>query len=159
MTYNPSEDLKKHVQETDIMSYRTTDGSYVVAEEVDYEESLNITYVAGALELDINSKTGKSILKPWLMSNDDEVVEIFGDKIVGRAEASFELKMHYHRYFITEKLMGILTQKEMDMIINDMFKPQVDKQDTTHDWIPDNGINQQSAMDYHMQWRKKHQGN
>ena len=162
MTYNPSEDLKKYVNETDIMSYRTIDGSYILAEEIDYEESLNITYVAGALELVIDVKSGKSYLKPWLMGPEDEVVEIFGDKVVGRSETSFELKMHYHRYFITEKLMGILTQKEMDMLINDMFKPPVDNQDLTEDensWIPDNGMNHESAMDFHMQWRKKHQGN
>lgn len=151
MTYNPSEDLKNHVNETDVMSYRTTDGSYILAEEIDYEESLNITYVAGALELVIDTMSGKSFLKPWLMSSDEEVVEIFGDKIVGRAQASFELKMHYHRYFITEKLMGILTQKEMDMLLNDMFKPPVDKQDSSNDYT--------SAMDYHMQWRKKHSKN
>jgi len=158
--FNPSEDLKKHISESDIMSYRTTDGSYILAEEVDYEESLNITYVAGALELVMNK--GRSFLQPWLMSEDHEVVEIFGDKIVGRAEPTFELKMHYHRYFLTEKLMGILTQKEMDTLLNEMFNPPVDKQDLKEEepsWIVDNGINQQSAMDYHMQWRKKHKGN
>ena len=161
MTFNPSDDLKEHINDADIMSYRTTDGSYIIAEEVDYEEALNITYVASPLELIISGR-GKSHLKPWLMSDEAEVVEIFGDKIVGRTETPFELKMHYHRYFITEKLMGILTKQEMETLLNEMFKPEVDKQDLTEDdeWIPDNGISKgKSSVDVHMEWRKRHQGN
>lgn len=161
MTFNPSDDLKEHINDADIMSYRTTDGSYIIAEEVDYEEALNITYVASPLELIISGR-GKSHLKPWLMSDEAEVVEIFGDKIVGRTETPFELKMHYHRYFITERLMGILTKQEMETLLNEMFKPEVDKQDLTEDdeWIPDNGISKgKSSVDVHMEWRKRHQGN
>ena len=158
MTYNPSEDLKKLLNETDIMSYRTTDGSYVIAEEVDYEESLNITYVASPLEF-IMEESGKAYLKPWLISDEHEVVEIFGDKVVSRTVTAFELKMHYHRYFIMEKLRNVLTKQEMNSILQEMFNPEVDKQDFTEEWVVDKGINNQSAMDYHMQWRKKHQGN
>ena len=155
MTYNPSEDLKRLLHETDIISYRTTDGSYVIAEEVDFEESLNITYVAQPLELVVNN--GRSFLQPWLMSDEEEVVEIFGDKIVGRAETAFELKMHYHRFCMMEKLRNVLNKDEMNMILNDMFNPQVDKQDFTEDdeWIPE----EESVTDIHMEWRRKQKNN
>ena len=161
MTHKPSEELKKLLNETDIMSYRTTDGCYVIAEEVDYEESLNITYVASPLEF-VLEESGKGYLKPWLISEEEEVVEIFGDKIVGRTETAFDLKMHYHRYFIVEKLRNVLTKQELNSILQEMFNPQVDNQDLAEEepsWKMDNGISQKSPMDYHMQWTKKHQGN
>ena len=162
MTYRPSEELKKLLRETDIMTYRTTDGSYIIAEEVDYEESLNITYVASPLEL-VMQESGRGQLKPWLISDEEEVVEIFGDKIVSRAVTAFELKMHYHRYFIMEKLRNVLTKQEMNSILQEMFNPEVDKQDFTDEeepsWIIDKGIDNTTPIDYHMQWRKKHQGN
>lgn len=162
MTYRPSEELKKLLNETDIMSYRTTDGSYIIAEEVDYEESLNITYVASPLEF-VMQESGRGYLKPWLISDEEEVVEIFGDKIVGRSVTAFELKMHYHRYFIMEKLQNVLTQQELNKVLQEMFNPQVDKQDFTDEeepsWIIDKGIDNTTPVDYHMQWRKKRQGN
>ena len=161
MTYRPSEELKKLLNETDIMSYRTTDGSYIIAEEIDYEESLNITYVSSPLEF-VMEESGRGYLKPWLISDNEQVTEIFGDKIVARTETAFELKMHYHRYFIMEKLRNVLTQQELNSVLQEMFNPQVDKQDLTEEepsWITDNGISQGSPIDFHMQWRKKHQGN
>ena len=161
MTHKPSEELKKLLNETDIISYRTTDGSYIIAEEVDYEESLNITYVASPLEF-VMEESGRGYLKPWLISDEEEVVEIFGDKIVSRAVTAFELKMHYHRYFIMEKLRNVLTKQELNTVLREMFNPQVDNQDFVDEdepgWKVDNGISQ-TPIDFHMQWRKKHQGN
>ena len=161
MTHKPSEELKKLLNETDIISYRTTDGSYIIAEEVDYEESLNITYVASPLEF-VMEESGRGYLKPWLISDEEEVVEIFGDKIVSRAVTAFELKMHYHRYFIMEKLRNVLTKQELNAVLREMFNPQVDNQDFVDEdepgWKVDNGISQ-TPIDFHMQWRKKHQGN
>ena len=161
MTHKPSEELKKLLNETDIISYRTTDGSYIIAEEIDYEESLNVTYVASPLEF-VMEESGRGYLKPWLISDEEEVVEIFGDKIVSRAVTAFELKMHYHRYFIMEKLRNVLTRQELNAVLREMFNPQVDNQDFVDEdesgWKVDNGISQ-TPLDFHMQWRKKHQGN
>ena len=174
MTYKPSDDLKDYLNECAIMSYRLVDGSYVLAEEIDHDRATNILYVAGALALDIRS-TGKALLKPWLSSNEDELIELVGDKIVGRTETPFELKMHYHKYFIIEQLRDNLTKNELKTVLEDIFNPPVDKQDLTDDmeegeeWKIDNGIDDskklkkdegyQSPIDYHLEWRRKHQDN
>jgi hypothetical protein len=157
--YNPSEDLKQYLHECSIQSYRLVDGTYLIAEEVDRDEHNNILYVAGALEF-IIERSGKSYLQPWLDTEDDDLVQICGDKIVGTTDTPFHLKMHYHRYFIVEKLQNVLTPREMSSILKQMFNPPVDNQDLMEDieegeeWKVD-----KSTMDYHMEWRKKHKGN
>jgi hypothetical protein len=99
-------------------------------------------------------------LQPWLDTEDDDLVQICGDKIVGTTDTPFHLKMHYHRYFIVEKLQNVLTPREMSSILKQMFNPPVDNQDLMEDieegeeWKVD-----KSTMDYHMEWRKKHKGN
>ena len=97
MTYNPSDDLKDYLRESAIMSYRLVDGSYLIAEEVDYEEGSNIIYIAGALELEYGNKNGKSFLKPWMATEEEEMIIISADKIIGRSDTPLHLKMHYHK--------------------------------------------------------------
>ena len=161
--FNPSEDLKKHLHACSICSYRLVDGSYLIAEEVERDEQNNILYVAGALEL-VTEHTGRSYFKYWLDSEDDDLVQISGDKIVGTTDTPLHLKMHYHRYFIVEKLHNVLTPRELKSVLKQMFNPPVDDQDLMEnieegdEWKVDNGI-AKSPMDYHMEWRKKHQSN
>lgn len=166
--YNPSDDLKEHLRESAIMSYRLVDGSYLIAEEVDYDEGSNIIYIAGALELEYASRNGKSFLKPWMATEEEEMIIISADKIIGRAETPMHLKIHYHKYFLVEKLHEHLTRGELEEVMNLIFNPQVDKQDLTDEeedssesWKVDHGItdnkNFKSVSDYHTEWRRKHQ--
>jgi hypothetical protein len=173
--YNPSEDLKQHLQESNIISYRLVDGSYILAEEVDFDLEENIAYIGGAVLLE-TSQSGKTYMQPWLFTESEEVIELFGDKIVGRSETPFDLKIHYHRYYLIQKLKHALTKGELDEVLNEMFNPQVDNQDLTdeyeeeeEEWKIDNGISSEtnlqpdkgfeSVSDYHMNWRRKFKGN
>lgn len=175
MTFNPSEDLKDYINDCPIQSYRLVDGSYVIAEEVDHDIDTNILYIAGALSFELSNR-GKGYLRPWLDTQDDDLVQLVGDKIIGRSDTPFDLKMHYHRYFIMDKLKNVLTKDEIETVIQDMFKPPVDNQDLTDDieegeeWKVDNGIQDstkkfqedtgfKSISDIHLEWRKKHKGN
>lgn len=177
MTFNPSEDLKDYINDCPIQSYRLVDGSYVIAEEVDHDIDTNILYIAGALSFELSNR-GKGYLRPWLDTQDDDLVQLVGDKIVGRSDTPFDLKMHYHRYFIMEKLKNVLTPQELESVLEDLIKPPVDKQDLTDDademeegesWKIDKGIDDsqglkedtgfKSPIDIHMEWRRKHQDN
>jgi len=174
MTFNPSEELKDYINGCPIQSYRLVDGSYMIAEEVDHDMEANILYVAGALAFEIGEK-GKGYLMPWLDCPEDDLIQLVGDKIVGRSDTPFTLKMHYHRYFLMEKLKNVLTPKEIETVIQDMFKPPVDNQDLTDDmeegeeWKVDDGIDDspglkedsgfKSPIDYHLEWRRKHKNN
>ena len=86
--FNPSEELKQYLRESEIISYRLVDGSYLVAEEIDHDVENNILYITGALQLDINPATGKMYLSPWLDTEDDELIQLVADKIVGRTETT-----------------------------------------------------------------------
>jgi len=98
MSYNPSDSLKEFLNSTRIVSYRLVDGSYIIAEEVDSEEENNVMYIASPLQLILTEKTQKSFLRPWINCDEDELVTIAGDKIIGLSETPFSLKLHYHRY-------------------------------------------------------------
>ena len=114
MTYRPSEDLKKYLSECEIKSFRLVDGAYLIAEEIERNEDYNVLYLAAPLELCF--ERGHTYLKPWLDSEEDELVQVSGDKIIGTTETPFHLKMHYHRYFIVEKLHNVLTPNELTSV-------------------------------------------
>ena len=165
--YIPSDDLKQHMRDAAIISYRLVDGSYLLAEEIDADEENNIIYIADALELNVVGS--RAYFGLWLDTEEDEMIQLVGDKIIGRAETPLHLKMDYHRYFILQKLKNILTKDEISKVVEEMFNPPVDNQDFTDDneegesWKVDNGINNsedlKSVYDVHLEWRKKHKGN
>ncbi len=165
MTYNPSDSLKEFLNNTHIMSYRLVDGSYIIAEEVDAEEENNVMYIASPLQLTLSEKTQKSFLRPWIDCDDDELVTIAGDKIIGLSETPFALKLHYHRYLLFKRIQNVLSDDELEDVLKEMFNPQVDNQDfmddDEEDWKPETASEEDFSpvTDFHMEWRKKHKGN
>jgi len=171
MSYNPSDSLKEFLNGTHIMSYRLVDGSYIIAEEVDAEEENNVMYIAAPLQLTLNEKTQKSFLRPWIDCDEDELVTIAGDKIIGLSETPFALKLHYHRYLLLQRIHNVLSDDELEDVLKEMFNPQVDNQDFMddegEDWKTEShntaseedfGLNQ-PLSDYHTEWRKKFRDN
>tara|TARA_R110002050_G_scaffold81218_1_gene173645 strand:- start:82 stop:612 length:531 start_codon:yes stop_codon:yes gene_type:complete len=175
MSYNPSESLKSFLNDTYIVSYRLVDGSYVIAEQVDAEEENNVMYVASPLQLMLSEKTQKSFLRPWIDCDEDELVTIAGDKIIGLSETPFALKLHYHRYLLFQRIHKVLSDDELEDALKEMFNDQVDNQDFMddegEDWKADSttsesndslkedfGLNQ-PLSDFHTEWRKKFRDN
>ena len=174
MTFIPSEELKAFLNDISICSYRLVDGTYLIAENIDTDEENNILHLAAPLQLTFDDIEQRSYLRPWLDAEDDELVQLAGDKIVAFAETPFALKLHYHRFFIVEKLRNVLTESELNNFMNEMFNPPVDNQDFIDDnegeeWKIDKGIDDtpglkkdkgyQSTSDFHAEWRKRHKGN
>lgn len=176
MTYKPSEALTEFLNEMQLYSYRLTDGSYIVAEYVDADDDNGILNIASPLELSFDDITEKTYFRPWLDVIDEELVQLSGDKIIGFTETPLQLKLHYHKYFLVQKLQDVLTDDEIDKLLFGNTYPPVDNQDLTdndyeegEEWKIDNGISNsddlqndngyQSTTDYHIQWRKKHKDN
>jgi hypothetical protein len=171
--YKPSEELKQYISSCNLISYRLVDGSYVIAEEFEHDEMNNVIYLVNALEFEMRTATGKAYLKPWIETDEDELITLAGDKIISRSETPFKLKMYYHRYFLLDKVKGVLTSDEFNQIMEQMFNPPVDNQDLTDEtesWKIDNGFldsgdefqedeGYKSPLDYHLEWRKKHKNN
>jgi hypothetical protein len=161
--FKPSEDLIDHLNDLGIMSYRLVDGSYLIAEEVDHDEENNILYIAGALELNTDIDTGRGYFKPWLDSEDDELIQLVADKILARSETPIKYKVHYHKYYLLEQLRNNLSETELKDVLNQMFKPLVDKLDWSDDYEEDEedwgmGFNQ-PLSDVHKEWRSKFKDN
>ena len=168
--YIPSEALKELINDVEVCSYRLVDGTYLIAEVVDHDLENNVLHVADPLQLSHNNLHSKTYLRPWLDTRPDETVQLSGDKVIGFTETPFDLKLHYHQYFLIEKLQNILTEEEIFKLLFQNDNPQVDnldfmEDDSSEEWKVDNGIDnssglkEDSVMDYHMKWRKKHQGN
>lgn len=150
MTYKPSDELTDHINSMDIQSYRLVDGSYLVAEEIDCDEVNNVLFIAGALALERDGDDGKAYLRPWLDNDGDDLVQLLGDKIIGRTDTPFALKLNYYRYFIHTQLKEALSNSALE----DLFNDQVDNQDLT-----DDSEFNQPLSDIHTQWRKKFRDN
>lgn len=172
MSFIPSEALKAFLNDITICSYRLVDGTYLIAENIDTDVENNILHIAAPLQLAFDEIEHKSYLRPWLDTEDDELVQLAGDKIVGFTETPFALKLHYHRFFILEKLQNVLSEGELNNFMDEMFNPPVDNQDFTDDdeeWKIDKGVDDtpglkkdkgyQSTSDVHTEWRKKFRDN
>ena len=173
MTFIPSEALKAFLNDISVCSYRLVDGTYIIAENIDTDEENNILNIAAPLQLTFDDLEQKSYLRPWIDTEEDELVQLAGDKIIGFTETPFALKLHYHRYFLIDKLKDIMTDNEINNLLFENTDPPVDNQDLIDDdegeeWKIDNGISDssglqedkgyQSTSDYHSEWRKKHKG-
>ena len=69
------------------------------------------------MQLTFDDLEQKSYLRPWLDTEEDELVQLAGDKIVGFTETPFALKLHYHLYFLIYKLKDIITDNEINNLL------------------------------------------
>lgn len=172
MSFIPSEALKELIDDIYLMSCRLVDGTYLIAEWIETEEENNIMHVASPVQVNFDEKTQKSFLRSWLDCEEDELVTIAGDKIIGFSETPFHLKLHYHRYLIFQKLQNVLTDSELEDVLKEILKPQVDNLDSSEDdegeeWKAEEKSNsleeffdfKQPLSDVHTEWRKKFRDN
>lgn len=116
-----------------VNGFRLIDGSYILALEKEYDPETDTFYLLEPLELNY-TVSGHGSLKPWLHTNTGEAIPLQGDKILVAAPTTPELKIYYHRYNLMNKLSFIMTEKEIDSILNQLFPDEVDNQDTSvHD--------------------------
>ena len=96
MSHKHSENLGDYLTDIPITSYRLVDGTYLLAEEVDYDEESNIIYLDGPLMLD-HTVDGTYSLKPWIDNEPEDYVQLLGDKIICRVNTPMSLKISYNR--------------------------------------------------------------
>lgn len=165
MSFIPSEALRELIDDVYLMSYRLVDGSYIIAEQIDHEEENNLMHVTMPVQVDIDENTQKTFLRPWLDCEEDELVTIAGDKIIGLTETPFDLKLHYHRYLLYQKLHNVLSVDELEDVLKEILKPQVDNLDSTdvEEWKTEEKDStydfKQPLSDVHTEWRKKFRDN
>lgn len=111
-----------------LMTYRLTDGSYIVAEELDIDEETGAIYVASPLEL-VRNKDVRLI--PWILVEADEPIELNAHNIISRSNTSTIITKYYLKYMAYEKIISALNNMNMDQDNNDAL----DNLDSTDDFF------------------------
>jgi hypothetical protein len=139
-------EMLEKLMETDIYTYRLTDGSYIVAEELEMEEDANVGQiifitVPGQI---VYTEDGYHITE-WNITSVYDITELNSNNIITRCEATFELKSHYLKYVLLHKR----EQDSKDNIMENFFKSNIDifdnlvekdlkKSNKRWDWKPEN---------------------
>ena len=138
-----TDDLFYQISKAEVFTYHIVDGSYIVAEEFDYDEKNNVIFTTAPAKI-ITRKNGYALMD-WSIIDSDEITQLMGDKVITRSEAPFELKKHYNRYLLATKLVldeSFKSLDELDSNDSDEDEEEFNVEDTeTHkrrfEWKPE----------------------
>tara|TARA_R110002153_G_scaffold89582_1_gene219180 strand:+ start:6604 stop:7086 length:483 start_codon:yes stop_codon:yes gene_type:complete len=116
-----TDDLFHQISKAEVFTYHLVDGSYIVAEEYDYDEKNNVIFTTTPAKL-FARKDGYA-LADWTIIDSDEVTELMADKIITRSEAPFQLKTHYNKFLLATKLRDHLESDELEKVLDESFNP------------------------------------
>lgn len=122
----------------DLITYRLSDGSYIIAEEVEIDEKSGAIFVVNPLEL-IRSQS--VVLRPWVIVEDDDFVELNSSNIVARSNTSPLIASYYLKYVSYQKLLNNIHNIEKDSMHQDS-NDEVDNLDSFEDYF--SKLNKQS---------------
>ena len=140
-----SPEMLDQILEANIYTYRLTDGSYIVAEEIDVEPEefdeeyeSNVLYVTMPGQI-IFTEEGYSI-SYWNLTSIHNLTELNADNIVSRSEAPIDLKSHYFRFVLINKLKENLEEQLIENLFNtDAFdKLDSNEHNRRWEWKPEN---------------------
>ena len=130
--------LMEGADDINILSYRLSDGSYIMAEEMDYDPNFDVLF----LDLPVLIKQGKRgniSLEKWMFQPEFEEdipaqpIELQCNKIVAKIEAPVSLKRDYLKYNFLDKLHGTFDEDEFQTILDEIHSYDLDKKDSSSD--------------------------
>jgi len=131
--------LMEGADDIKIYSYRLNDGSYIMAEELDYDPYFDILFLD--LPVSIRHKrNGMLALEKWMFQSEyeeDQIpphpIEIQCNKIIAKTEAPITLKRDYLKFNFLDKLHGSLDRDEFESMVNEVNSYHLDKKDSSSD--------------------------
>jgi len=131
--------LMEGADDIKIYSYRLNDGSYIMAEELEYDPYFNVLFLD--LPVLINVKRNGSIaLFKWMFQSEYEEenlppqpIELQCNKIIAKTEAPITLKRDYLKFNFLDKLHGSLDSDEFESMIDEINSYHLDKKDPSSD--------------------------
>ena len=128
-----TDDLFYQISKAEVFTYHLVDGSYIVAEEFDYDEKNNVIFTTAPAKV-ITRKHGYALMD-WSIIDSDEITQLMADKVITRSEAPFELKKHYNRFLLAIKLRHHLDDDELQEVLDESFKSldELDSNDSDED--------------------------
>ena len=146
-------ELKDYLSNFALINYRLRDGSSVIANEKHYDKDTRSFYISGAVEVKLTPEGG-SFLIPWVLTDDDEIIQIEKSNVITSAAVTEAIQIQYHKYLIKLNLQDNLTENEISIILDRVFTDEVDNLDTSE---IDGGY--EAFYDYEepkdLEWRNK----
>jgi len=146
-------ELRDYLSNYALINYRLRDGSSVIANEKHYDKDTQSFYISGAVEIKLTPE-GSSFLIPWVLTDDEDIIQIQKSNIITSAAVSEDIQIQYHKYLIKLNLQDNLTEKEIGIILDQVFTDDVDNLDTSE---VDGGY--EALYDYDepkdLEWRSK----
>jgi len=98
-----------------VFTYRLTDGSYIIADELELDEESGAIFVADPLEL-IRDPAGYK-LRPWILVDEENIVELNSSNIVARSSTAEMFVTSYLKFVSSERLLRKMSNifKEDDL--------------------------------------------
>ena len=109
-----------------------SDGTYLIAEELDVDEDNGAIYVANPLELIRDSTMVK--LRPWVIVDQDDIVELNSTNIISRSNSSEAVISYYLKYIAYEKLLTNISNIDKD-VLNQDDNDELDNLDSMDDFF------------------------
>lgn len=116
-----TEELEQFIGALNIVVYTLVDGSRVIGEERDYDYTNGIVTTYGVLEFHQFNKI--STLSPYVPEAIDTEFVFTDRNIIGRCNATFELKRIYYDALISGKLKQVLSEEEYNKYLKIQKKP------------------------------------
>ena len=128
----------------DIFTYRLSDGSYIMAEELSYDNINDVITIDLPVSLN-KRKNGQFVLDRWMFQDEMEIedgittepISLLVDNIIARSKAPINLKETYIRYNFFDKLSNTLDSEEFESLVEELSSTNLDKKDTTSDPLLD----------------------
>ena len=116
------------LEEASIFTYHLTDGSYIMAEEVDYDFDDNIIFIINPVSIDLQAN--KVQLTQWCITDHSEPIMLRDNAIIATHKAPMTLKRNYFQFNLFQILSQSLPPNEFNEIFN-MFSTVVDSKESS----------------------------
>ena len=100
-----------------VNGYRLIDGNYIIALEERYDSEEDTFYLLDPVQFDYND-SGQGTFKPWIHTDSEEPIPLQNYRILTVAPTSYELKLAYYRYNLMSNLSSVMTNKEIDAVLD-----------------------------------------
>ena len=117
----------------DLTTYKLSDGSYLVAEELEINSDTGSIFVANPLEM-VRERGGVR-LRPWILVDTDDIVELNSTNIISRSNAPTIISKYYFKFIAYDRLMESMEKAVEDLEVNQDPNDEFDNLDSTYDFF------------------------
>ena len=117
----------------DLTTYKISDGSYLVAEELEINGDTGSIFIANPLVM-VRERGGVR-LRPWIIVDTDEIVELNSQNIISRSNAPSIISKYYFKFIAYDRLIENMEKNMDDNSINQEIKDALDNLDTSYDYF------------------------